>query len=249
MIAKPRDAAVVPRKPYVVQMGDGPRRAGKDGHHRDRRGVPRPQIENLSRFEGAGVYYTATAMERSCAGRRGGGRRRGRQFGRPGRGVSVAEREPRAHAGAVGKPGEQHVALLDPPNRREPVHRPADNTEVMALDGDDHLERVCWRSQRRDGQRPGHPSRVRDDRRLPNTHWLEGCVALDAKGFIKTGPDLTARTWLRPMATRAAAAPARDEPAGVFAVGDVRGGSIKRVASAVGEGSIAVAFVHQALTE
>jgi len=58
----------------------------------------------------------------------------------------------------------------------------------------------------------------------PNTAWLDGCVALDAHGFIKTRPDLSP---------------------GVFAVGDVRCGNVKRVASAVGEGSIAVAFVHR----
>ena len=85
---------------------------------------------------------------------------------------------------------------------------------------------------------------------IPNTHWLDGCVALDAKGFIKTGTDLsqddlTTAHW--PLAR----APYLLETSlpGVFAVGDVRGGSLKRVASAVGEGAIAVAFVHQALRE
>ena len=85
---------------------------------------------------------------------------------------------------------------------------------------------------------------------VPNAHWLDGCVALDAKGFIKTGPDLSpddlaAAHW--PLAR----APYLLETSlpGVFAVGDVRGGNIKRVASAVGEGSIAVAFVHQVLSE
>ncbi len=84
----------------------------------------------------------------------------------------------------------------------------------------------------------------------PSTSWLEGCVALDAKGFIKTGPDLSkedldAARW--PLAR----APYLLETSlpGVFAVGDVRAGNIKRVASAVGEGSIAVAFVHQVLHE
>ena len=85
---------------------------------------------------------------------------------------------------------------------------------------------------------------------VPNTRWLHGCVALDAKGFIKTGPDLSpedlaAASWplARPPHLLETSLP------GVFAVGDVRGGNIKRVASAVGEGSIAVAFVHQVLTE
>ena len=84
----------------------------------------------------------------------------------------------------------------------------------------------------------------------PNTLWLDGCVVLDAKGFIKTGPllspeDLSAANW--PLTRR----PYLLETSlpGVFAVGDVRGGSIKRVASAVGEGSIAISFVHQVLQE
>ena len=85
---------------------------------------------------------------------------------------------------------------------------------------------------------------------LPNTRWLDGCLALDAKGFIKTGPDLSsddlaAANW--PL-NRAPHLLETSLP-GVFAVGDVRAGSLKRVASAVGEGSIAVAFVHQVLHE
>jgi thioredoxin reductase (NADPH) len=124
-------------------------------------------------------------------------------------------------------------------------------TEIVALEGDRRLERVRWRDHRT-GDVTSH-----DIRHLflmmgavPNTAWLAGCVALDAKGFIKTGPDLSqddlaAARW--PLAR----APHLLETSlpGVFAVGDVRGGNIKRVASAVGEGSIAVAFVHQALAE
>jgi thioredoxin reductase (NADPH) len=83
---------------------------------------------------------------------------------------------------------------------------------------------------------------------VPNTSWLDGCVALDDRGFIKTGPDLsredlTTRGWslARPPYLLETNRP------GIFAVGDVRSGNIKRVASSVGEGSIAVAFVHQVL--
>ena len=83
---------------------------------------------------------------------------------------------------------------------------------------------------------------------VPNTHWLDGCIALDDKGFVKTGPDLSseelaAAKWAH---TRSPYLLETNRP-GIFAVGDVRGGNIKRVASAVGEGSIAVAFVHQVL--
>jgi len=83
-----------------------------------------------------------------------------------------------------------------------------------------------------------------------STSWLNGCVALDANGFIKTGPDLTSDDLA------AAHWPLERSPylletsrPGVFAVGDVRCGNVKRVASAVGEGSIAVSFVHRLLAE
>jgi thioredoxin reductase (NADPH) len=83
-----------------------------------------------------------------------------------------------------------------------------------------------------------------------NTSWLKGCLALDDKGFVKTGPDLGAdelarRRWAlpRPPSLLETSIP------GVFAVGDVRAGSVKRVASAVGEGSICVPLVHRAIQE
>ena len=84
----------------------------------------------------------------------------------------------------------------------------------------------------------------------PNIRWLDGCIALDSKGFIKTGPDLmpdnlSAAGWLL---TRQPYLLETSLP-GVFAVSDVRGGSIKRVASAVGEGSAAISFVHKVLQE
>jgi len=83
-----------------------------------------------------------------------------------------------------------------------------------------------------------------------NTAWLNGRVALDTKGFIKTGRDLTrddlpAALWLPDRSPQLL----ETSLPGVFAVGDVRSGSVKRVASAVGEGSISVSFVHRALAE
>jgi thioredoxin reductase (NADPH) len=85
---------------------------------------------------------------------------------------------------------------------------------------------------------------------VPGTQWLDGCIALDEKGFVKTGPDISSdelakANWphARPPFLLETNRPR------IFAVGDVRGGNIKRVASAVGEGSIAVAFVHQVLRQ
>jgi thioredoxin reductase (NADPH) len=85
---------------------------------------------------------------------------------------------------------------------------------------------------------------------VPNTGWLDMCVALDEQGFIKTGPDLSPED-LKAAGWRLPRPPFLLETSrpGVFAVGDVRSGNVKRVASAVGEGSIAVAFVHQVLHE
>jgi thioredoxin reductase (NADPH) len=84
----------------------------------------------------------------------------------------------------------------------------------------------------------------------PATAWLGGCVALDPHGFVKTGPDLNAAElagaqW--PL-SRTPYLLETSRP-GVFAVGDVRSGNVKRVASAVGEGSIAISFVHRVLAE
>ena len=84
----------------------------------------------------------------------------------------------------------------------------------------------------------------------PNTDWLNGCMTLDPKGFIKTGPDLSSEN-LSSVGWPIMRQPYLLETSlpGVFAVGDVRGGSVKRVASAVGEGSIAISFVHEVLKE
>jgi thioredoxin reductase (NADPH) len=125
------------------------------------------------------------------------------------------------------------------------------HTEVVALEGGDHLERLTWRNNQTG------KTEAKSIRHMflmtgaePNTGWLNGCVVLDNKGFIKTGPDLSSEDlsgarW--PLSRR----PFLLETSlpGVFAAGDVRGGNVKRVASAVGEGSIAISFVHQLLRE
>ncbi|HME59933.1 MAG TPA: NAD(P)/FAD-dependent oxidoreductase, partial [Candidatus Binatia bacterium] len=123
-------------------------------------------------------------------------------------------------------------------------------TEIVAFEGTDHLERMRWRDETGNIE-------ARDIRHVflmtgavPATRWLNGCVALDGKNFIKTGPDLSeddlvAARWPLPRAPYLL----ETSLPGVFAVGDVRGGNIKRVASAVGEGSIAISFVHRVLRE
>src|SRR3989449_4042878 len=124
-------------------------------------------------------------------------------------------------------------------------------TAVVGLEGNGHLERVSWRTG------PGGRVETQNLRHVftmtgaePSTKWLAGCLTLDAKGFLKTGAALTVDELV------AAKWPLSRQPylletsiPGVLAVGDVRSGSTKRVASAVGEGSIAIATVHQVLAE
>ncbi|MGE3840149.1 MAG: NAD(P)/FAD-dependent oxidoreductase [Vicinamibacterales bacterium] len=124
-------------------------------------------------------------------------------------------------------------------------------TEIVAVDGHEHVEGVRWRNTVT-GAENTHAIRhiFVMTGAGPSSAWLDGCVAQDAKGFIRTGPDLTnaelsKAKWplQRPPHLLETSLP------GVFAVGDVRAGNIKRVASAVGEGAIAVAFVHRVLHE
>ena len=125
------------------------------------------------------------------------------------------------------------------------------HTEILALEGEAHLAGVRWRDTR--------TARIeeRDIQHVfamlgavPNTRWVIGCLALDANGFIKTGTDFS-RDDLTEVGWPLTRTPHLLEASipGVFAVGDVRAGSVKRVASAVGEASIAVSFVHQVLAE
>jgi thioredoxin reductase (NADPH) len=116
-------------------------------------------------------------------------------------------------------------------------------TALEALQGNKQLERIRWR----DAQTGS--SETHDIHHLflmtgadPNTAWLGECLALDAKRFIKTGADL-ATDW--PLSR--APFPLETSVPGIFAVGDIRANSLKRVASAVGEGSMAIQFVHQVL--
>jgi thioredoxin reductase (NADPH) len=121
--------------------------------------------------------------------------------------------------------------------------------EIVALEGAEHLERVRWKDKRTGAVETSDIRHVfMMCGAVPNTRWLQRCVALDDNGFVKTGADLSdedlaAACWPLPRRPHLL----ETSLPGVFAVGDVRSGNVKRVASAVGEGSIAIAFVHQVL--
>jgi thioredoxin reductase (NADPH) len=110
---------------------------------------------------------------------------------------------------------------------------------VTGLDGDAFLRRVTWTG------RDTGVTETRDIANLfvmigaaPNTEWLDGCLDLDEKGFVATGRLADRHGLTSPYAT--------SNP-GVFAVGDVRAGSVKRVASSVGEGSVVIQAIHRFL--
>src|SRR2546429_7008739 len=125
------------------------------------------------------------------------------------------------------------------------------NTEMVALEGNDHLERVTWRNNQTGQTESRNIAHVFSmTGAVPNSAWLGGCVACDQAGFIKTGLDLTTEDlakakWplSRPPYLLETSLP------GVFAVGDIRGGDVKRGAVAVGGGLIAVAVVHPVLAD
>jgi thioredoxin reductase (NADPH) len=242
---------VCDHKPYVIEVENGARIPARTVVIATGAEYRRPQLKDLSRFEGAGIYYAATFVEAQlCGGEEvivvGGGNAAGQAA------VFLAETTKRVHmlvrsASLVENMSRYLIRRIE--ETPKIVLRP--HTEIVALEGGDHLESVRWRNSqtgKTEEHKINHVFVMTGA--APNTHWLDGCVALDAKGFIKTGPDLSpenlsAAHWplARPPYLLETSLP------GVLAVGDVRGGSIKRVASAVGEGSIAISFVHKVLQE
>ena len=239
------------RKPYAIEMDDDllvPARTiiiATGAEYRV------PTIENLSEFKGVGVYYGATFMEAQlCRGEEvvvmGGGNSAGQAA------VFLAQTAKRVHMIVRSKGlAESMSRYLIRRIEQNPAIVLRACTEIVALEGSNHLDRVRWRDDQT-GKIETHDIRhvFVMTGAVPSTQWLVGCVVLDAKGFIKTGSDLS------PDDLAAARWPLARSPhlletslPGVFAVGDVRGGNIKRVASAVGEGSIAISFVHQVLSE
>jgi thioredoxin reductase (NADPH) len=251
IIATGAKRLVCDRKPYAIEMDDNMRVPARTIIIATGAEYRVPTIENLAEFKGVGVYYGATFMEAQlCRGEEvvvmGGGNSAGQAA------VFLAQTAKRVHMLVRSKGlAESMSRYLVRRIEQNPAIVLRTNTEIVALEGSNHLERVRWRNDQA-GSIETHDIRhvFVMTGAVPSTDWLRGCVALDAKGFIKTGPDLS-QDDLAAAQWPAARAPHLLETSlpGVFAVGDVRGGNIKRVASAVGEGSIAVSFVHQVLSE
>jgi thioredoxin reductase (NADPH) len=239
------------RTPYAVEVDDGARVAARAIVIATGAAYRRLPLADVPRFEGNGVYYAATFMEQQLCRDEdvivvGAGNSAGQAA------VFLAGACRRVHMLVRGEGlGDTMSRYLIQRIEGNPKIALRTRTEITALDGDGHLERVEW-TDRRSGRAETHPVRhvFTMTGADPCTAWLHGCVALDDKGFVKTGPDLT-RDDLAASRWPLERAPFLLETSlpGVFAVGDVRAGNVKRVASAVGEGSIAVSFVHRALHE
>jgi thioredoxin reductase (NADPH) len=240
-------------KPYVIELENGARISTRTIVIATGAQYRRLPLENLSRFEGTGVYYGATFVESQlCGGDEvivvGGGNSAGQAA------VFLAQTAKHVHmlvrsTGLAASMSRYLIRRIE----NSPMITLRPQTEIVAIEGGEgnHLSSVYWHNGKT-GETEKHQINhifimTGAD---PNTRWLDGCVALDDKGFIKTGPDLSpdnlsAARW---HLTRQPYLLETSLP-DVFAVGDVRGGSIKRVASAVGEGSTAISFVHKALQE
>jgi thioredoxin reductase (NADPH) len=205
-------------------------------------------VPDLERFEGSGVYYAATDLEaRSCGGSDvlvvGGGNSAGQAaifLSQQGCSVAVLVRRPELTS-------SMSAYLIDrlEADRRIAIHTEA---EVRSLHGDPHLAQVTV-EHTDSGELEVLPCAA-----LfcfigaePATSWLGGVLALDRRGFVVTDRDLAEGDRIHPDFGGRDPLPFETSTPGVFAVGDVRSGSMKRVASAVGEGSSAVRYVHEYL--
>jgi thioredoxin reductase (NADPH) len=238
-------------RPYTVELSDG--RAvqastvviASGARYRDL------ALPNLSTFVGAGIYYAATYMEaKLCENEEvivvGGGNSAGQAA------VFLAGGCRHVHimvrADGLAESMSRYLIRRIEENPRITLHT---RTQLTALHGESHLKGVTWRN---DATGDSHDRDIGSvflmTGATPNTAWLDGCVALDDKGFVRTGTDLRAEDlstadWLLPRPPHLL----ETSLPGVFAVGDVRSASVKRVAAAVGEGSICIQFVHRALRE
>ena len=251
MIARSAVRLHCDRRPYQVELDQG--------HPLSARAIVlaagaqynRPPIENLSTFDGVGVYYGATFMESQlCDGEEviviGGGNSAGQAA------VFMSQTASRVYmlvrSNELSDTMSRYLIRRIEENPKIELHY---HTEILRVDGEDHLERVIWQDKKT-GEISEHNVRhlFIMTGASPRTDWLRGCLALDSKGFVLTGHDLN-RLTLQEMQWPLSRPPQILETSlpGVFAVGDIRSGNVKRVASAVGEGSIAIHLVHRALAE
>jgi thioredoxin reductase (NADPH) len=236
-------------RPYAIELADGRTVRARSVIIATGAQYRELDLENLRSFTGAGVYYAATHLEaKLCRDEEiiivGGGNSAGQAA------VFLAGGCRQVHimvrgAGLADSMSDYLIRRIQG-SRNITLHA---RTQLTALEGSGRLERVSWRGP--DGAQTrdiGHVFLMTGA--LPNTGWLQGCVCLDDKGFVCTGSQLSAHD-LAEKRWPLSRAPHMLETCipGVFAVGDVRAGSVKRIASGVGEGAICVQMAHRVLAE
>jgi len=225
--------------PYQLQLEDDQRIKAKSIVIATGARYRKLSLPNLSHFENQGIYYAATAMEASlCYGEEvivvGGGNSAGQAA------VFLSRTVSHLHLLIRGAPLAATMSdylvqrIHSSPKITLHLH-----TEITELEGDQFLHAVTW-TDRKTGitERRTIANLFVMTGAEPNTEWLRGCIDMDARGFILTGADIAG---FKPSSPYSTALP------GVFAVGDVRSGSVKRITSAVGEGSVVVAAIHEYL--
>ncbi|HYA24134.1 MAG TPA: FAD-dependent oxidoreductase [Terriglobales bacterium] len=241
------------RRPYKLILDDGGTLSARSIIIATGAQYKKPSIANLKKFEGQGVYYGATYIEAQLCGGEdvivvGGGNSAGQAA------VYLSQTAHKVHmlvrSQGLAETMSRYLIQRISENPAIELHC---NSEMTSLDGNGELERVAW-IDKTTGQ-----TSVHDIRHVfimagasPRTEWLRGCLALDDKGFILTGRDLDASAGVNGSSSWPLNRPPlmlETSLPGVFAVGDVRSGNVKRVASAVGEGAISVHLVHRVLAE
>jgi thioredoxin reductase (NADPH) len=238
------------RHPYEVIVDDGRGIRARTVIIASGAQYNKPKIENLTKFEGLGVYYGATYIEAQLCGKEdvivvGGGNSAGQAA------VYLSQTASKVHmlvrSGRLSDTMSRYLIQRIEENPTIELHY---CTEIVSLEGGTQLERVSWQDKNT-GEKSTH-----DIRHLfimagasPRTDWLKGCVALDNKGFILTGRDLDPVIQNYHWPLQRVPQMLETSLPGVFAVGDVRAGNVKRVAAAVGEGSISISLVHRVLAE
>jgi thioredoxin reductase (NADPH) len=252
-VAAPREVRGldVSQRPYRLDIGDGESARGRTVVIATGAQYRRLSVDNARKYEGRGIYFGATFLEARMCGNQevvivGGGNSAGQAA------VFLSQHAKHVHI-AIRSDSLEHSMSKYLIHRIEasPHITLHPHTEVTALSGAEELERVEL-TNNQTGE-----ARWTDIRHAfifigasPNTEWLPPEVQRDDRGFVRTGRDLNAER-LTPENWPLQRQPYLLETnvPGIFAAGDVRSGSTKRVASAVGEGSISVSFIHQVLSE
>ncbi|MEU9890728.1 FAD-dependent oxidoreductase [Sphaerisporangium sp. NPDC051011] len=198
------------------------------------------------RFEGAGIYYGATLSETTlCTGQHvwivGGANSAGQaalHFAKHARHVTMVIR-------ADGLEARMSQYLIDEIRRKDNIDV-LTRTILVAADGDDRLERITLRDLSSGEERTEDAEYVFTFiGARPRTEWLDGAIVRDEHGFLLTGTDLGPRKGIEGWDLPREPLPLETSMPGVFVAGDARAKSIKRIASSVGEGAMAVAMIHR----